>query len=284
MEYSIYHPPENVISIEKQSANDRTPLHILSRELGESGLADMLQAEVVKTDWTPEQIELVFDAMNWSIKVHADQYRDDGQPYSTHPLRNALRFITPERMAVRDQPYVTTAILLHDTVEDNPWAVADIPVQRFDRFSAQTLALEAINQRAGAEVAVYVALFTIPPYPHEGLSRLEKNQHHYKHRQILLEQDSLAGLAMLTDPIDNAGATEHEVSQNRISKIMAKYIPEMPLYEGFIKRNRYMLSDPANAYIDEVFANVHLAHQNWLQGREPNHNFHNNKVSKYYLP
>jgi len=89
---------------------------------------------------------------------------------------------------------------------------------------------------------------------------------------------------MLTDPIDNAGATEHEVSQNRISKIMAKYIPEMPLYEGFIKRNRYMLSDPANAYIDEVFANVHLAHQNWLQDREPNHNFHNNKVSKYYLP
>ena len=223
----------------------------------------MLESEIRDTDWTPAQVNLILKAREWSARIHHGQLRDDGQPYSTHPLRNALRFITRERMGVRDQPYLTAAILLHDSIEDNPWAVANVSRDEVDRYTAQTLAINTLVEEFGAEIATYVAQFTIPPYPREDLTQGEKYTWHTKHRARLLSQDTLVGLALLTDPIDNAGATDHEISQERIAKIMSKYLPELPLYIDFYSRNRYALSEEGCRYIKEVFANMHAAHNEW---------------------
>lgn len=252
---------------EKRHANDRIPLHNLSKELGVEGLTAYLDDEMSRTDWSDDDKALVRHALVLMLDVHQGQTRDDGQAYATHPLRNALRYLTPERLNIRDKPHRVAAILLHDTIEDNPWAVIDANQDSIDRRTAQQLALEKLWEIYSPEVAICVALFTIPPYPREDMTPEEKRQHHYAHRKMVLELDSDIGLALLPDPIDNGMANEHEVNPVRRDKQMRKYIPELPLYEAYVERMRESLTPDALRYLEEVFSNVKREHMLWQRGQ-----------------
>ena len=116
-------------------------------------------------------------------------------------------------------------------------------------------------------VAVAVALFSIPPYPREDMTPEEKRRHHYMHREAILMLDLPIGAAILTDIIDNGMANEHEVNEERRDKQMLKYIPELPLYTAYVSRNRHLFPQEALRYIDEVFSNVEREHSLWQRRR-----------------
>lgn len=250
----------------KKHANDRVPLHVISREIGLDGLLQMVHDEVESMGWSEEDKVLADKACRDMVRTHEGMYRDDGQAYASHPARNFLRHVTPERLGIRDQPALSIAILLHDIVEDDPWKFLEISSD-VPRDEAQQRALEQIWDEYSPDIAIYVALFTIPPYPREDLTQDEKFAHHLKHRQMILELDLMIGTGILTDIIDNGMANEHETSQERHEKQMRKYIPELPLYEAFVTRNREMFSEAALQYIDEVFSNVRREHRLWQQSQ-----------------
>jgi GTP diphosphokinase / guanosine-3',5'-bis(diphosphate) 3'-diphosphatase len=67
--------------------------------------------------------ERITHAYTLAKQAHAGQFRDEGEPYVTHPIRIARTLV--EQLNER-RPDVIIAALLHDTVEDTELTQADI--------------------------------------------------------------------------------------------------------------------------------------------------------------
>lgn len=71
--------------------------------------------------WPGADRDLLIRAYDFADRAHAGQYRKSGEPYIMHPLNVAA--ILAE---IESDPTTVAGALLHDTVEDTPYTIADI--------------------------------------------------------------------------------------------------------------------------------------------------------------
>lgn len=78
----------------------------------------------------PEQV-VFWDALDFAIEAHFDQWRKSGDAYILHPCSVAK--ILAEEMDIT-HPEILAAALLHDTVEDVPEVTAEVVGKRFGSY------------------------------------------------------------------------------------------------------------------------------------------------------
>jgi len=78
----------------------------------------------------PEQ-EVFWDALDFAIEAHLDQWRKSGDAYILHPCSVAK--VLAEEMDIT-HPEILAAALLHDTVEDVPEVTAEVVGKRFGTY------------------------------------------------------------------------------------------------------------------------------------------------------
>ena len=124
---------------------------------GEAGLFERLAAEVERTDWTNQEIDLFNLALEDMVRIHDGDRRGNHRSY-VHMLRGAIRLISEgdQYFGVRDRPDLVIAYLLHDSVEDfaERWLTSEqratLDLTRYeDKLRAQQMAFRAIEQRYG---------------------------------------------------------------------------------------------------------------------------------------
>jgi (p)ppGpp synthase/HD superfamily hydrolase len=97
--------------------------------------------------------ELVRAAYELSAALHADQVRDEGQPYIVHPLRVANDLV---EHGFRD-PGLLAAALLHDTLEDTALGEADLEARFGPRVTALVWTATKPMLRRRRDERVYLA-------------------------------------------------------------------------------------------------------------------------------
>ena len=118
------------------------------RHTAETALLENLLAAVA-----PEGRETVRAAYELSAALHADQRRDEGQPYILHPLRVANHLA---EHGFRD-PQLLAAALLHDALEDTSLTEAQLEEQLGPRVTALVWAATKPMLRRRRDAAAYLA-------------------------------------------------------------------------------------------------------------------------------
>jgi GTP diphosphokinase / guanosine-3',5'-bis(diphosphate) 3'-diphosphatase len=116
----------------------------------ETAEIDLLARLLEKVE--PAGRDLVRDAHALAAASHADQYRDDGQPYIVHPLRVAGHlaehgYCDPELLA---------AALLHDVLEDTAVGEPELECRFGPRVTALVWAATKPMLRRRRDVAAYL--------------------------------------------------------------------------------------------------------------------------------
>ncbi len=75
-----------------------------------------------------EEATVFWDALDFALQAHADQWRRSGDPYIMHPCMVAR--ILAEELDVRD-PEILAAALLHDTIEDVDFVTPELLAEKF---------------------------------------------------------------------------------------------------------------------------------------------------------
>ncbi|MGK5680154.1 HD domain-containing protein [Actinoplanes sp. URMC 104] len=198
------------------------PLHAITEVYGEPGLQRRLAAELDQLAGPGRNA--VADAAGWAGELHARQRRTR-EPYVNHVLRVTLRMLCHYRV---DDPDVLVAGLLHDAVEDQPWAVTGI-TRHGPPPTAQ--ALEAIAARYNQRVADLVAAVTTPPRP-EGADRIG---HYTGHLAAALDAQPWARVIKLSDFTDNGVGIIHAVGP-LLARSARKYDAVIPLLRELLDR------------------------------------------------
>ncbi|WP_307835648.1 HD domain-containing protein [Paractinoplanes ferrugineus] len=179
----------------------------------------------------------VAEAAKWAATLHADQARTR-EPYVNHVLRVALRMLCHYRVT---DPQVLAAGLLHDAVEDQPWAVAGItehgppPVRQ---------ALTAIEGRFGSRVARLVEAVTMPERP-AGVDRIE---HYVEHLAMVLDVEPWARVIKLSDFTDNGVGLIHTIGP-KVLKSARKYDAAVPVLRELLDREDTPLESDVKHHI-----------------------------------
>lgn len=77
---------------------------------------------------TGKETKVFWDALDFALKAHEDQWRRSGDPYIMHPCRVAQ--ILSEELDIRN-PEILAAALLHDTVEDVEYVTSSLLREKF---------------------------------------------------------------------------------------------------------------------------------------------------------
>ncbi len=126
------------------------PLHAITSVHGEVGLRERLLVEIERFPRVERvRIDSAFALMSL---VHAHDRRQR-EPYTSHPLRAAIRILSHYRVG---DPDVACATLLHDVVEDHAGDVAP--------DGTQQAALAVLARQFGKQAAELVAAVTNPVY------------------------------------------------------------------------------------------------------------------------
>ncbi len=143
-------------------------------------------------------------AYDFAKLIHQGQFRDEGTPYISHPLRVAYYLIRYFR--VFDEEVIAGA-LLHDVLEDCP-----------------RVTIESLKKIFGARIAFYVYLLTKPA---EDL--LEPRQRILQYQHQLLEAPEEVKLIKLLDRLDNLFSLPLSPDPGKIEKYIKEtlylYIP-----------------------------------------------------------
>ena len=257
---------------ERQRLLLNSHLHELTHEHEDADLNERFLLEVELTDWDSETKLRVHAALDLARKAHEGQERGP-YPYSTHFLRVATRILSGNHFAIRDQPNLIIAALLHDTVEDRPSELiqsllsdsregyesttAELKQQRTtidtlgreDPFGAalklqlQEQALRSINECFGDEPTSLVASVTNPPSDYL-LTKLKRNELYRKHVEILLRDNPFAGIIKISDFIDNAAGLSYNSKEPEKAKLLAgKYFDLVPIFITFVNDSEYFTDD-----------------------------------------
>jgi hypothetical protein len=215
------------------------PLHAVTEVYGEPGLRRRLDLELRRLPDADRHA--VADALAWATDLHAGQRRTR-EPYLNHVLRVTLRILCHYRVT---DPEVLAAALLHDAVEDQPWAMAGLavgagPAPREQAFTTLTV-------RRGPRVARLVGAVTNPPWE-EGTDR---NRQYREHLATALDGEPWARVLKLSDFTDNGVGIIHTIGP-RTHHLATKYSGALPLL-------RELLSRPDTPLTPAV--KVHIGHQ-----------------------
>lgn len=212
------------------------PLHAVTEVHGEAGLWDRLLLELPRLP--PQDATLVREAAVWARRLHGGQRRTR-EPYVNHVLRVTLRVLCHYRVT---DPQVLIAALLHDTVEDQPWAVTGAPP---DGPPPRRAALQVIDDRYGVRVARLVAALTNPE-PVAGDDRITRYRHHLSGT---VAAEPWARVIKLSDFTDNGVGIIHTVGA-KTERVARKYAPAVAVLRELLHRADTPLDATVKAHID----------------------------------
>ncbi|GIJ46831.1 hypothetical protein Val02_37170 [Virgisporangium aliadipatigenens] len=215
------------------------PLHAITEIHGQAGLRRRLDDEL---DRLPAG-DTVRTAADWAERLHADQRRVR-EPYANHLLRVCLRILCHYRVT---DPDVLVAALLHDAVEDQPWAVAGVanhgPPPREAAFAA-------IAERYNARVARLVGAVTNPePSPQDDPGPQAANRRYVTHLATALADEPWARVLKLSDFTDNGVGIVHTVGP-KVPRAARKYTGALPVLRDLLERPDTPLPPAVRAHIN----------------------------------
>jgi (p)ppGpp synthase/HD superfamily hydrolase len=215
------------------------PLHAITEIYGQAGLAQRLSYEVDRLPASSR--DAVADAADRAQRLHATQHRTR-EPYANHVLRVALRILCHYRVTDSD---VVIAALLHDVVEDQPWAAAGVtnhgPPPRAAAFAA-------ITERYGERVTRLVAAVTNPA--HLGTTDRETlNRQYVSHLAATLDGEPWARVLKLSDFTDNGVGIIHTVGP-KVRRSARKYNGFLPVLRELLARPDTPLPDGVKSHIN----------------------------------
>lgn len=209
----------------------------------------------------PKNKELVLNALQYVIYLHADQkVRPDG-PYINHVLRVAVLLI----LIGVTNPRIVIAALLHDSVEDQTETILKMDPPILLGQDRQAEALCIIYYKFGAVPCRIVRKVTNPDW--SGIpEKSERNKLYLDHVKELVSKDPPASMVKLSDFYDNGiGLSSIEDIQRR--KVLAqKYLPIFDVFiegvpkftDGLISREHVaeIMNDleVGRAYAEELLA------------------------------
>ena len=193
------------------------PLHAITSVHGAAGLKRRLLIEIAP--FSARDRRRVDGACSLMSLAHACDRRQR-EPYANHPLRVAIRILSPGHYRVRD-PDVACAALLHDIVEDH----AD------DFGGSPQAALKALARMFGARTAGLVAAVTNPAWE-PGRDAGEQYREHVAAR---LEACPWARVIKVSDFTDNAVGLFHTTGP-MLGRLAGKYRPLVPVLRELILR------------------------------------------------
>lgn len=214
------------------------PLHAITEVHGQDGLARRLDHEIQRLP-APAR-DAVADAAGWALRLHAGQRRTR-EPYANHVLRVALRVLCHYRVT---DPDVLIAALLHDVVEDQPWAAAGVPGQGPPPRAA---AVAVITARYGPRVARLVGAVTNPERTATDWQTL--NLQYVEHLAGSLDAEPWARVLKLSDFTDNGVGIIHTVGP-KVRTSARKYTGFLPVLRDLLHRADTPLDDEVKRHID----------------------------------
>lgn len=221
------------------------PLHAITEIHGEAGLRRRLTLELRRLSAVDRCV--VADAAVWAGQVHTGQRRVR-EPYLSHLLRVTLRILCYYRVT---DPDVLIAALLHDAVEDQPWAVTGLPVGLGP--PPRDRAFAVITARYGPRVARLVAAVTNPE-PQPGLDRVRQ---YISHLTTALDKGPWARVLKLSDFTDNGVGIIHTTGP-KIHHLAGKYRAAVPVLRELLARPDTPLTP---AVKDHIHQQLDLADQ-----------------------
>lgn len=259
----------------------RVITHEMGENGGEKGLRERLTHEIETTGWNDEQKTLVYTALDDAARLHGGDTRGD-LPALTHPLRVAIRILSPDHFNVRDRPELIAAALLHDTVEEHPerWVTPPDDRGQYPPFDPkeqsveelQTLrnqAFSVIAERYGPRVHAVVHWLTSDLYPKETFEHSDRNtrqirkwdQYETGVRALLHEEDAYgAKVIKLSDFIENfVGGIKHHENHALRPRLARKYIFLAHDMIAFAKRSRIIPAGSKPGIVDKIQAATDLA-------------------------
>jgi (p)ppGpp synthase/HD superfamily hydrolase len=192
------------------------PLHAVTEVYGEAGLRDRLALELHRLP--EEDRSTVEDATRWAAALHAEQRRTR-EPYLNHVLRVTIRILCYYRVTDVD---VVVAALLHDAVEDQPWAILDRLED--DTPPPHAAALAVIAGRYGDRAARLVEALTNPIYD----PARDADEQYREHVKEALTAEPWARVVKLSDFTDNGAGVVHAVGP-KVERAARKYTPLVPI-------------------------------------------------------
>jgi (p)ppGpp synthase/HD superfamily hydrolase len=199
------------------------PLHAITELHGPVGLHERLILDLRRLAGADRR--LVAGAAAWAGQLHAAQRRTR-EPYVSHVLRVTLRILCYYQV---HDPEVLVAALLHDTVEDQPWAMAGLPVGPGPPPREQALAV--LTKRHGRRVARLVNAVTNQPDRPE----IDRIQQYVKHLATALDDEPWARVIKLSDFTDNGCGISYAIGP-KVHHLARKYTPAVPVLRDLLAR------------------------------------------------
>lgn len=213
------------------------PLHTITEVYGEAGLRDRFALEL--ETFPPAERRLLGEALDLAAKLHATDRRTH-EPYLNHLLRVTLRII--RYYDVRDVD-VLVAALLHDSVEDHPQELAELPAGQPEEAATEA-AVAALARRFNPRVAALVRSVTNPRYHPDR----DRHQQYREHLAESLDRDPWARVIKASDFTDNGVGVIHTTATKAYSSAL-KYRPLVPTLRELIGRPDTPLSGAAKSHI-----------------------------------
>ena len=211
------------------------PLHAVTEVYGQAGLRRRLALELHRL---PEGDRgAVSGAARWAARLHEGQCRSR-EPFINHPVRVTLRMMCHYQVI---DPEVLIAGLLHDVVEDQPWAVAGVSGHGPPPVAE---ALAVIAARYGPRVARLVAALTEPVRP-AGVDRIG---YYVNHLRVALDAQPWARVIKLSDFTDNGVGIIHSVGPV-VTRSARKYSAAVPVLRELLDRPDTPLPPPVKDHI-----------------------------------
>jgi (p)ppGpp synthase/HD superfamily hydrolase len=199
------------------------PLHAVTEIHGQPGLSRRLALEL--RPLPAGDRHLVEDAAAWATLLHAEQRRTR-EPYANHLLRVALRILCYYRI---NDPEVLAAALLHDAVEDQPWAMTGRPTGHGPPPRDEAFAV--LTTRYGARVARLVRAVTNPEYE----PGADRTREYLDHLATALDREPWARVLKLSDFTDNGVGIIHTVGP-KVHRSARKYTGAVPVLRELLAR------------------------------------------------
>jgi hypothetical protein len=193
------------------------PLHAITSVHGEAGLRQRLLIEIAGL--SARDRRRVDSACSLMSVAHGCDRRQR-EPYANHPLRVAIRILSPGHYGARD-PDVACAALLHDIVEDHADDIAGTP----------EAALAVLARMFGARTAGLVGAVTNPAYD----PGRDAGEQYREHVAASLEACPWARVIKASDFTDNAVGLFHTTGP-KLARLAGKYRPLVPVLRELILR------------------------------------------------
>lgn len=199
------------------------PLHAVTEIHGEAGLRQRLTLELDRLPTDTRRV--VGDAADWAATLHAAQRRTR-EPYLNHLLRVTLRILCYYRIT---DPQVLAAAMLHDAVEDQPWAMIGQPTGHGP--PPRDAALAALTHRYGPRVAKLVDAVTNPDHQ----PGADRTWQYIDHLATALDAEPWARVIKLSDFTDNGVGIIHAIGP-KVQHSARKYTDAVPVLRDLLDR------------------------------------------------